>query len=312
MLNYTILLHGLRSTGPGLPGALLRDLLDAVDRGARGAVRLRLEGRSSARGGFPPAWVSEAASFEMAGFHAGAPGIELRIRTLAEALPGRFAQEELFPPVDPSASAITLMSLSLGDALAGEADSDAYDPPLLRTFEEFREVFRHGVDAVEIHNGRAGSPAIRVTPQGLGIIDGLHRQTPRARRVRVAGKVDAIRHSDRAFTLILGSGEQIRGVLADGDPESLAPFFGRVAVVSGTAQFRPSGTLLRVDADLLEPGDAPDLLLWSQAPKPLLGGTELGQLRRPQGSRTGINAVIGSWPGEETDDEIFALLEEIS
>ena len=42
MLNYTLLLHGLRVTGEGLPGALLRDLLDAVDRGAKGAVRLRL------------------------------------------------------------------------------------------------------------------------------------------------------------------------------------------------------------------------------------------------------------------------------
>ena len=54
MLNYTLLLHGLRSTGEGLPGALLRDLLDAVDRGAKGAVRLRLEGRSSAKGGLSP------------------------------------------------------------------------------------------------------------------------------------------------------------------------------------------------------------------------------------------------------------------
>lgn len=37
MLNYTLLLHGLQGTGEGLPGALLRDLLDAVDR-AKGAV----------------------------------------------------------------------------------------------------------------------------------------------------------------------------------------------------------------------------------------------------------------------------------
>src|SRR5687767_1492104 len=99
MLNYTLLLHGLRTTGEGLPGALLRDLLDAVDRGAKGAVRLRLEGRSWAKGGYPPAWVTEAAAFEMAGFHTGTPGVELRFRTLAEALPGRFAQEDLFPPV---------------------------------------------------------------------------------------------------------------------------------------------------------------------------------------------------------------------
>lgn len=108
MLNHTLLLHGLRDAAEGLPGALVGDLLEAVDRGAKGAVRLRLEGRSWARGGPPPAWVNEAATFQVAGFHRGTPGLELRMRTLAEALPARFAQEDLFPPVDPADSALTL------------------------------------------------------------------------------------------------------------------------------------------------------------------------------------------------------------
>jgi hypothetical protein len=312
MLNYTLLLHGLRSQSDGLPGALVRDVLEAVDRGAKGAVRLRLEGRSWARGGPPPAWVNEAAAFQLAGFHRGTPGLELRMRTLAEALPGRFAQEDLFPPVDPAESALTLMRRSLGDALAGEADSDAFDPPLLRSFEEFREVFRHGVDAVEIRNGRADAPSVTVTPQGIKVVQRLQRQTPRPRRVRIAGKVDAIRHSDRAFTLVLQSGEQVRGVLAEGEPEVLTPIFGRLAVVSGMAQFRPSGTLLRVDADQVEAGSEPDLALWSESPRPLFAAMDLHEARRPQGPRSGINALIGAWPGEETDDEIFALLEEMS
>jgi hypothetical protein len=34
MLKYTLLLHGLQSREEGLPGALLRDLLDAVNGGA--------------------------------------------------------------------------------------------------------------------------------------------------------------------------------------------------------------------------------------------------------------------------------------
>jgi hypothetical protein len=312
MLNYTLLLHGLRSTGDGLPGALLRDLLDAVDRSAKGAVRLRLEGRSSAKGGFPPAWVNDAAAFRMTGFHRGTPGVELRIPTLLEALPQKFAQADLFPPVDSADSALTLMGRSLGEALSGNEESDAYDPPLLRSFEEFREVFRHGVEAVEIRNGRVDTPSLTVTPEGIRTVQRLHRQTPRSQRVRVAGKVDAIRHSDRAFTLVLESGEQIRGVLAEGEPEVLAPFFGQVAVVSGIAQFRPSGSLLRVDADLLEPGTDQDLELWSETPQPLFAPTEDRDLRRPQGPRSGINALVGSWPGDETDDEIFAMLEEMS
>jgi hypothetical protein len=35
-------------------------------------------------------------------------------------------------------------------------------------------------------------------------------------------------------------------------------------------------------------------------------------LHRPQGPDSGLNAVMGKWPGDETDEEILALLEELS
>jgi hypothetical protein len=35
-------------------------------------------------------------------------------------------------------------------------------------------------------------------------------------------------------------------------------------------------------------------------------------LHRPQGRDSGVNAIIGRWPGNETDDEVFTQLEEIS
>lgn len=140
----------------------------------------------------------------------------------------------------------------------------------------------------------------------------LQRQTPRPQRVRVAGKVDAIRHSDHAFTLVLSSGEQIRGVLTDEVPDALAAHFGKLSIVSGTAQFRPSGSLLRIDADLLESADESDLALWSYTPRPLFAASEFQELRRPQSSRSGVNALLGTWPGNESDDEIFAILEEMS
>jgi hypothetical protein len=35
-------------------------------------------------------------------------------------------------------------------------------------------------------------------------------------------------------------------------------------------------------------------------------------LDRPQGPDSGLNAVMGKWPGDETDEEILALLEKLS
>jgi hypothetical protein len=34
--------------------------------------------------------------------------------------------------------------------------------------------------------------------------------------------------------------------------------------------------------------------------------------RRPQTATTGINAIFGRWPGDETEEEILAALEELS
>jgi hypothetical protein len=46
--------------------------------------------------------------------------------------------------------------------------------------------------------------------------------------------------------------------------------------------------------------------------RPLVGKLDLKALHQPQGPDSGINAIIGKWPGDETDEEILALLEEMS
>ncbi len=311
MPEYQLLLHGLETSEEGLPGSLVCDLLGAVDHGARGALRLRVEGRSRARSGPEPGWVGEAAAFRMVDLLPESRGVCLHAKSLGDALPEWFGPNARFLPADPSGSVLSLLGESLTEAFGGNEDSDAYDEPLLHTFEEFRRVFRHGVRAVELRN-ESDAGRVELTPERLEVVRRLQRGTPMPRRVRVAGTVDAIRHSDRAFTLVLRSGQELRGVLAEGEPDELARFFGRVAVVSGLARFRPSGAPLRVDADFLEPGTEDDLATWSALPRPLDMRPELREARVAQTARNGINAVIGRWPGDESEEEIFRLLDEMS
>jgi hypothetical protein len=46
--------------------------------------------------------------------------------------------------------------------------------------------------------------------------------------------------------------------------------------------------------------------------RPLVGKLDIAALHQPQGPDSGINAIIGKWPGDESDEEILALLEELS
>ena len=312
MLDYTVLLHGFRGPDDGLPGALFRDLLDVLHDSARGSVRLRLAGTSDP--GSVPEWVDEAASFLVTGFTRDGPGITLRVPYLADVLPREIVRSDHLRDLDPEQTALNLMSQSLCEALGGHADSDAYDEPLLDTFEEFGRVLHHGVEAMEIRNGRAESPGVVLTLRGLDVVRRLHDRTPSPRRVRLAGRIIMVNLvSGPAFGLALESGEIVRGVLVKKfDPRGLSDLLGKIAVVSGLARFRPSGRLLRVDADGVAPGTPKDLEIWSVMPRPLDGQFHVREVRQPQGPDTGINAIIGKWPGDETDEEIFRLLEEMS
>jgi hypothetical protein len=108
----------------------------------------------------------------------------------------------------------------------------------------------------------------------------------------------------------LESGATLRGIAEGVDPAKLAELWGKKAVISGMAVFRPSGKVLRLEADEISPAGE-DFSTWSAEPKPLLGSRG-PSLRQPQGPRSGINAVIGQWPGEEDDDQVASALEELS
>jgi len=156
-------------------------------------------------------------------------------------------------------------------------------------------------------------PEYSLRPLGSDARDALREVEhllPPEQRVRIAGRLDTIRYSDRMFSLKLESGVTLRGIAEGVLPETLAGLFGKRVTVSGVATFRPSGGVLKLQADRIEPaGD--DFSLWSAEPRPLRG-TVAPSLRKPQGPRSGINAIIGQWPGDESDDEVAKALKELS
>jgi hypothetical protein len=230
--------------------------------------------------------------------------------SLAEAVPERFGQSDLFQTVDPTRSCLDLLEESVRDAVAGRLDSDAYDDGLIKTFEEFSRVLRHGVDAVELGDGTP----VRIDGGSVEAFGRLRRAIPPEQHVRVAGKLDVLRHSDRMFTLILESGAHVRGVVAaeNVDLSPLGELWGQEVVVTGVAKFRPSGSVLRIEAERIERADAQDLSLWSTEPRPVFDVLDERALRQPQGPRSGVNAIFGQLADAESDDDVIEALDQLS
>jgi hypothetical protein len=305
--------HDIKLLGPAvqadrISGPLLHELLHVIVEGTQRAVRLLLDGKSRARG-TQPAWLRPASQFDVVTPQTAGPGtVRIESRRLSELVPDTAGVRALLAGLGAETTGLDLFEDALEDALAGTADSDRFDEGLVETFSELSRLFEDGVEAVEILNGRT----ISVLPEGLERVRQLRRQTPPPQAVRIAGKLDAIRHSDRMFTLVLDEGVVLRGYAERAAPGQLAALFGKAVAVSGTAVFRPSGTVLRVDAEQLEPIAPEQVRLWSKVPKPLLAPLDIRALHEAQGPRTGINALLGQWPGDESDEEIRVALESMS
>jgi len=268
-------------------------------------MRLRIDGRSTAPGTVP-GWLESAAAFSVMPLNAST--LELSAAPLEDTQGRGFPRQDLLSMVDPGKSSLDLLEDSLQDALEGRADSDLYDPPLMATLEGFGRLFRYGVEDIEVINGRT----LLLDRSGIDAIRSLCSRTPADRRVMVAGKLETIRRRDRAFTLVLQSGEALRGLATEPiDPSELANLFGKPALVTGIAKFRPSGAVLRVEAERIQPAVG-DTSVWSHPPKPLMGPHDARTLRKPQGPGSGLAAIMGRWPGDESDEEIRRALEALS
>lgn len=305
MSQTTIHVTGPAAKGVRVDGPMLRDLLDALVDAVQQAVRLRAEGRSRAPGSIP-VWLEKAAAFDVE-LRKGSTQLALIAAPLGDLVPEKFAQVDMFEPVSPAATCIDLFVEALDDALAGKPDSDRYDDGLIETMTGFGKVLDHEVRSFELWNGRTR----KIERETVESLRQLRRSIPADQRVRVAGKLDLLKHSNKIFSVELPSGA-VRGVVVgEVDFSGLGQLLGTQVVVSGFAKFRPSGRVLRVEADQIVPAVG-DTTLWEAVPRPLFVDLDVRALRVPQGPKSGVAAIFGRLPVDESDEDFDAAVRALS
>jgi hypothetical protein len=297
--------------GADIPLPISASLLRRLEETARPCVRMVLEG-TSASVGAPPAWLERASDVRTLGFseRGGRSILHVKAPRLGDAVPEIFDQPTLWPGVaSRHDTAIQLIGKVSQVVRRQEASSDLYDRPLLKHLSHWGKLFRKDVRSLTFPASSAiGNEADIFDEQVSKNALVLSHQTPTPRQVRIVGKLDMVRHSTRSFGLLLADGTEVRGILNDGDPDLLQRYFGREITIFGKAVYRPSGTLLRIDAkeivDTVEGRTA-----FSHVPLAFTHQTK--QDRKTQTSKNGVAAFFGSWPGTETDQELLAALEEL-
>lgn len=292
-------------------GFLLADLPVAI----RGAVSMALRNRSRAPGK-QPHWLKKASDLRFTGHGGnGVTHLLFELPSLQEAAREVYEQRQLIEMGRPDGNftSLDLLMNVFADIDAQIVDSETFDSQLLKQILKFKRFFRSGPFTGFRITGSVcdARGEVRVTRETIEHSRNLYGRTPTPQRVRVVGQLDGIEASTQRFSLLLDSGERVYGVYPPDIADRLQQLWRKRVLVLGTSVFRTSGNLLRVEAESIENGaNAP--ALFSHLPVATGSRLDPHRLRKPQGSRSGMAAIMDQWPGDETDEEIAEALEQIS
>lgn len=208
---------------------------------------------------------------------------------------------------EPQETAFELFGAALRDVADRKEESNRFDPGLLRRIQRYRRLLTLGVDRITMPDTAMPRQG-HIDPAVVTAATALIAVTPAPRRVRVAGRVDVMGASQRVLKLEIRPGQVLTALWeGDEDIERLHPLFNQDVVIEGTGVFRPSGTVLRIDADAIAPASQDDEFFRTM---PLAARRrDYQKSARLKPSEPSVYARLrGSIPSEESDDAFEAAI----
>ena len=314
LLERTFELRGPEGLGvkprPELIGPVFTHLHDTL----QDAVRMGFLHSSRARGRLSAA-LRAAADVHYLGHSSESEGVTLlrfEVPTFGSAASELFGQQLLWedgPQADQTA--FELLGAALGDVRLRRKESNRFDPPLLRRIGSYRRLLNRGIVSIGLPDTDLAEPG-RIDSEAVNAAAELGAITPSSRRVRVAGRLHVMVASQAVLKLDIRSGIAVTAVWEGALPvEALKEYFNREVVIEGTGVFRPSGLLLRVDADAIGLAGAQDEFFRKVPVAPTAPDYSVLARLRP-GEKSPYDRILGSIPGEETDEEFAAAVEALS
>ena len=211
----------------------------------------------------------------------------------------------------PDQTAFELLGAALDDIGTRREDSNRFDPGLLRRIARYNVMFRRGLSRIVLPDVSLPRPALFDT----AVIQAAHAlsdATPSPRRVRVSGRLDLMGVSQGIIKIHVADGAVVTALWDGEQPiDDLRSFLNRDVVCEGLGVFRPSGSLLRIDADAVAaagPGDT-GFAVVPRAPKV---GDVRRQLLLKSSETSAYRGLLGSIAPEESDEDFAAAIEAMS
>ena len=315
MKQHRLVLQGGSADRLRLPIELLREMLAAVQDGARHAARFHVEGLS-AQAGPRPRWLEACTAHLVTGLHPGSAVLDLEAPLLQDVAPEHFGglqQQDLFgeanEPIGPDGSAIDLFARVLHQVKAGNVAAVHADRALLESCLRLARLPRGDFNGVVLCDVDDDRNSVELSLADVPQLEALIQDTPLPQAVRFTCLLDTISGSRQTVLLKADSGETVLARLGPSvDPEQLRTHWNQRVLVNGTALYRPSGSIQQIAVDGLQRAEPQDEL-FAHTPFPTSRQPVFRSL--PHDQHSGVASFFGTWPGDESDAELIEALQAI-
>lgn len=313
LIERTLELKGTKGLGAKPRPELIGPVLNRVHGTLLASVRMGFLHSSHSRGRVP-SLLHRAADVHYLGHSGGEDNstiLRFEVPQFGSVAEEFFVQGQLWETgPKPHQTAFDLLAASLHDVRIKSQDSERFDLAMLHQFAGYRRLFKGGLESILLPDAKA-SKVEAIDPSLSAAADELYRATPPARRVRLCGRLDSLGVSRRVLGLVLEDDKTATAIWALDGIVDIASFIDRQVVIEGLAEFRPSGSLLRVDADairLAATGDAVFSVL--PLPERQPNYQQTATVIRP--GHKPYSAIYGLIPADESDEEFTAAVEAMS
>jgi hypothetical protein len=313
LIERTFELRGPEGLGAKPRPELIGPVLGRVRETLMDSVRMGFLHSSNARGRIP-ACLQRAAEVRFTGHAAGKDDstlLRFEVPEFGSVAAELFEQGQLWSSgPKPEQTAFELLAESLRDVRHKATNSERFDHALLRRFAGYRRLLKRGLNSIGLPDANI-SEAESIDEPLSAAAESLFRETPPARRVRLSGRLDLLGVSKRVMGLFLDDGTSVTAVWTSEGFVDLASFLDKQVVIEGLAEFRPSGSLLRVDAEAIRDAGVSDAS-FSTLPLPEVRPSYQKAAATVRPGQKPYASIFGLIPGEESDEKFAVAVAELS
>ena len=319
--RYQLCLQGLSEDEGHITATRLRDLMDALLRSAERATRLLATGEGIGKGPNPH-WLNKTVAFTITGLKPGSTIFEIEAPCLRETAREQFSQRGLenddLDDLDLDSTSLDLLAMAIEEIMTDDPVGNRFDSSVLDGILMFRRLVGNSNIQFELISQDSTRPCrLSVNHQTcMNALELKKQASMKSQIFIVSGRLDKIEFTSRRIRLLIGSDKHLTGVLRSDliDTETLRPLWGQPVTAKGNVHFKINGqprmmevhhiTRSRQQDDVFEKVPSPtNQSLFSEDARVLAVKKKGGEYA------VDLDKLVGTWPGDETIDELMAILD---